>query len=232
MDELRAALAERDATLVADTTNPIDAIWQDRPAPSPAAVKVHADALVGESSAAKRARIADWLGERGADAVVLSALDSIAWALNIRGDDVENTPVALAYAIVGRDGTTDLFVAPGKVDDHVRQHLGNAVRIHDRDVFEVALRNFSGQRVVADPERAVAAIFDALEAGGAKPVALREPVVLAKAIKNPTEIAGHRAASIRDGAPPPVTGAEARNVMLVLEAAIRSAAERRTVAVI
>jgi len=198
--EARAALAERDATLVAVETNPIDAVWLDRPAPSRARMAPHPDALAGESSAAKRARIADWLVQHKADAVVLSALDSIAWTLNVRGLDVDHTPVALSYAIVGADGTTDLFVDPGKVDDGLRQHLGNAVRLHASDTFEVALRNFPGRRIVADPERAVSAIFDALEVGGAKPVAIREPAVLAKAIKNPVEVAGHRAASIRDGA--------------------------------
>jgi Xaa-Pro aminopeptidase len=108
--------------------------------------------------------------------------------------------VALSYAIVGSDGTTDLFVAPDKVDDVVRQHLGNAVRLHDRTAFAAALKGYAGRRVAADPERAVAAIFDALAAGGARVLPLRDPVVLAKALKNPAEVAGHRAASIRDGA--------------------------------
>lgn len=195
-----AALADRGVTLVPVESNPIDAVWTDRPAPSPAKLTVHGDAHAGQSSAAKRAAIADWLGAQRADAVVLTALDSIAWALNVRGGDVAHTPVALSYAIVGSDGTTDLFVAPEKVDDAVRQHLGNAVRIHDRDAFALALQGYAGKRVAADPERAVAAVFDGLTAGGAKVLALRDPVVLAKALKNPAEIAGHRAASIRDGA--------------------------------
>jgi Xaa-Pro aminopeptidase len=195
-----AALADRGGTLVAVERNPVDAIWTDRPAPSPAKMIVHPDRFAGRSSADKRAAIADWLGEHDADAAVLSALDSIAWTLNIRGGDVDRTPVALCYAIAHRDGTLDLFVHPDKLDDAVRQHLGNAVRVHDREAFAVALRNFAGKRVVADPERAVAAIGDALEAGDAKLVALRDPAVLAKAIKNDAEIAGHRAASVRDGA--------------------------------
>lgn len=156
--------------------------------------------MAGESSAAKRARIGEWLAEQRADAVVLSALDSIAWALNVRGTDVAHTPVALSYAIVHADGETDLFIAPEKITPEMRAHLGNAVRLHDRAAFEGYLTGFAGRRVVADPERAVAAIAQALEAGGAKVLALRDPVVLTKAIKNPAEVAGHRAASIRDGA--------------------------------
>jgi Xaa-Pro aminopeptidase len=200
VEEARKALAERGAELVAVTANPIDAVWRDRPMPSDAVLTVHADAAAGKSSAGKRAEIADWLHARRADAVVLSALDSIAWAFNIRGDDVAHTPVALAYALVHADGTADLFVAPDKLTDPVRQHLGNAVRLHDRAAFAPALGALAGKRVAADPERAVGAIFDALEAGGADVLPVRDPVVLAKAIKNPAEIAGHRAAQARDGA--------------------------------
>jgi Xaa-Pro aminopeptidase len=131
---------------------------------------------------------------------VLSALDSIAWTFNVRGADVEHTPVALSFALVHDDGTADLFVAPEKIGDDVRQHLGNGVRIHDRDSFEPHLRGLAGRRVVADPERAVAAIFEALAEAGARIVEKRDPAVLPKAIKNEAEISGHRAAQARDGA--------------------------------
>lgn len=199
-DETRAALAPAGATLVAVTQNPVDAVWPDRPAPSPAPLEVHADALAGRAAAAKRADVADWLQAEGADALVVPALDSIAWLLNVRGQDVARTPVALAYAIVHADGTADLFVAPEKVTDAVRQHLGNAVRLHDRATFAAALGGFAGKRVAIDPALAVAAIFDAVEAGGGTALARRDPTVHAKAAKNPAEIAGHRAASLRDGA--------------------------------
>ena len=200
VEEARERLAARGAELVAVDTNPVDAVWPDRPAPSDARLAVQDDANAGVSSAAKRAAIADWLAEQKADAVVLTALDSIAWALNVRGKDVAHTPVALAYVIVQADGTADLFVAPDKLTDAVRQHLGNAIRLHPREAFAGALGHYADKRVAADPERAVAAIFDRLDAGGATILSQRDPVVLAKATKNPTEIAGHRAASARDGA--------------------------------
>lgn len=200
VEEARKALAEKGAMLVPVTRNPIDAVWGDQPSPSDAPLAVLDEALAGKSSAAKRAEIADWLQARHADAVVIAALDSIAWTFNVRGGDVTHTPVALAYTVIHADGTADLFVAPEKVTDAVRQHLGNAVRIQDRAAFAPALGGFAGQRVVADPGTAVSAIFDALEAGGATVVALRDPVILAKAIKNPAEVAGHKAAQARDGA--------------------------------
>ena len=194
------ALAERGAALVAVDTNPVDSVWPDRPAPSEAKLVVHDDRYAGQSAAEKRQAMADWLTAKHADAAVLSALDSLAWTFNIRGKDVERTPVALAYAIVHADATADIYVAPEKIDETVVKHLGNAVRVHDRADFAGALAGFAGKTVAADPERAVAAIFEALEAGGATVLSLRDPAVLPKAVKNPVEIAGHKAAQARDGA--------------------------------
>jgi Xaa-Pro aminopeptidase len=196
----RAALEEKGAELVAVGRNPIDAVWADKPEPSKARLIVHPDRYAGKSSAAKRQEIADWLREQKADAAVLSALDSIAWTFNVRGQDVEHTPVALSFALVNEDGTADLFVDGEKLGDDVRQHLGNGVRIHERTAFEPFLASLAGRTVIADPERAVAAIFEALEGAGATVVRRRDPSVLPRAIKNEAEIAGHRAAQARDGA--------------------------------
>jgi Xaa-Pro aminopeptidase len=196
----REALADKGAELVAVHRNPIDAVWGDKPEPSKARLAVHPDRYAGKSSAAKRQEMADWLKEQKADAAVLSALDSVAWTFNVRGEDVEHTPVALSFAVVHEDGTADLFVEPEKIGDEVRQHLGNGVRVHGRDAFEPYLRSLAGRTVIADPERAVAAIFEALEGAGAKVVRKRDPAVLPKALKNEAEISGHRAAQARDGA--------------------------------
>jgi Xaa-Pro aminopeptidase len=194
------ALAEKGAELVAVESNPVDAVWPDRPAPSAARLIVHPDSYAGRNAADKRQEMADWLSSKKADAVVLSALDSIAWTFNIRGQDVDRTPVALAYAIVHADATADLYVAPEKLAGDVLEHLGNAVRVHDRTSFAGDLEEFSGKRIAADPERAVSAIFGLLEKGGAAILELRDPAVLPKAIKNEVEIAGHKAAQARDGA--------------------------------
>ncbi|WP_324748822.1 aminopeptidase P family protein [Sphingomonas sp. LY54] len=196
----RTALAAKGAELVAVHRNPIDAVWDGQPQPSKARLVVHPDSFAGKSSAAKRQEMADWLKGEKADAAVLSALDSIAWTFNVRGEDVERTPVALSFALVHDDGTADLFVASEKLGDDVRQHLGNGVRLHERHDFEPHLRTLSGKTVVADPERAVAAIFEALEEAGAKVLQKRDPAVLPKAIKNEAEVAGHKAAQARDGA--------------------------------
>ena len=196
----KQALASRGAELVAVDRNPIDEIWKDRPEASKAHLVVQPDQYAGKSSAEKRTEIGDWLGKHHADAAVLSALDSIAWTFNVRGEDVEHTPVALSFALVNDDGTADLFVASEKIGSDVRQHLGNGVRLHERSEFESALGELKGKTVVVDPERAVAAIFEALEKAGAKILPTRDPTILPKAIKNPAEIAGQKAAQARDGA--------------------------------
>ena len=196
----KEALATRGAELVAVERNPIDEIWTDRPEASKAHLIVQSDRFAGKSAAEKRTEIGDWLAKHHADAAVLSALDSIAWAFNIRGADVTHTPVALAYALVHQDGTADLFVASEKIGPEVRQHLGNGVRLHERAEFENALAEYKGKTVVVDPERAVAAIFEALEKAGARILPLRDPTILPKALKNAAEISGQKAAQERDGA--------------------------------
>lgn len=197
---VEATLAAKGGALIAVEGNPIDAVWQDQPAPSAAPAVVHPDTFTGEASEAKRAAVSEWLSAKGLDATVITALDSIAWLLNIRGADVDRTPVALSYVIARKDGTADLFIAGEKVTDEVRRHLGNAVTVRERAAFTQGLRELAGKRVAADPERAVSAIFEELRGVGATLVEERDPTVLPKAVKNPVEQAGHRAAQGRDAA--------------------------------
>src|SRR3546814_1244123 len=136
----------------------------DQPAPSDAVVGIHDSELAGRSAADKRDIIADWLKARGLDTTVMTALGSIAWTFHIRGTDVSHTPVGLAFALLHAHATADLFIAPEKVTDAVRAHLGNTLRIHDRHAFEAALADLAGKRVAFDHDRAVAALFTALEA--------------------------------------------------------------------
>jgi Xaa-Pro aminopeptidase len=200
VEDATKALGRKGTQLVPVTHNPVDTVWDDRPEPSKAHLVPHEERYAGKTSAQKRGEIGDWLKSEGLDAVVMSALDSIAWTFNIRGADVSNTPVALAYALLHADGRAELFVAPEKIDAEVRAHLGNAVTIRDRSEFTAALEELSGKTVAVDPERAVAAIFETLDKAKATVKQLRDPAVLPKAIKNAVEIAGTKAAHARDGA--------------------------------
>ncbi|MGI9361969.1 MAG: aminopeptidase P family protein [Parasphingorhabdus sp.] len=195
-----ARLAKRNAKLVAVKSNPIDAVWKDQPEPSLLKLDVQPDEFSGKSASEKRTDIAAWLKEEGLDATIIAALDSVAWAFNIRGKDITNTPVPRGYAIVKADGSAELFVAPEKLTDEVRVHLGNAVALRDYSDFSAALTEYADQKIGVDPERSVAAIFGQLEEAGAQIVKRRDPTILAKAIKNDTEISGHKAAQARDGA--------------------------------
>lgn len=195
-----AALNAKGAVLVATQGNPIDAIWPDRPAPSLAPAVVHKAEHAGQSSEAKRSQVAEWLTARGLDAAVVSALDGVAWLLNIRGADVERTPVALSFVLAHADGTAELFIADEKVTPELRTHLGNAVRVRPREDFVPQLQALAGKKVAVDPERSVQAVFAALADAGAKVIELTDPTVLAKAVKNEVEQAGQRAAQARDGA--------------------------------
>jgi Xaa-Pro aminopeptidase len=200
VEALEKQVEPKGIAMVPADSNPLDAVWADRPAPSPAAAIVHDDELAGRSSADKRAAVADWLEKQGHDAVVIPALDSIAWLLNIRGADVPHTPVALSYVIARKDGSAELFIAPEKVTPELTRHLGNAVTIRDRAGFEGALGEYAGQSVALDPDFAVVGIAQALRAGGARFAFKQDPTILAKAIKNPAEQQGHRDAQARDGA--------------------------------
>ncbi|MEQ1724821.1 MAG: aminopeptidase P family protein [Sphingopyxis sp.] len=194
------ALADKGAKLIPVSTNPVDAAWTDRPTPSAAPAMVQSEDYAGRSSADKRAKIGDWLKARKLDSTVMTALDSIAWTFNIRGSDVSRTPVTLAFALLHADGTAELFIDEAKVTPAVRAHLGNAVHIAPYAAFAEALDHMAGKRVAVDSERTVQAIIARLEEAGAVLVRTRDPAVLDKAIKNPVEAAGIRAAHIRDGA--------------------------------
>ncbi|WP_298307075.1 aminopeptidase P family protein [uncultured Erythrobacter sp.] len=187
-------------TMAPADSNPLDAVWSDQPAPSAAEAFVHEEELAGQSSAEKRAEIADWLTDNGLDALVVPALDSIAWLLNIRGKDVDHTPVALSYVIVHSDATAELFIAPEKVTPELTKHLGNAVTVRDRGAFTGGLGEFSGKKVSIDPNYGVVGIAQALRAGGAKFSFRQDPTILSKAKKNPAEVQGHKDAQARDGA--------------------------------
>ncbi len=200
VDACVKALADKGAAMVPVEANPVDAVWADRPAPSVAPALVHPTELAGQSSEAKRSQVAEWLGAKGLDAAVISALDSVAWLLNIRGADVDRTPVALSFVIAHADGTAELFIAEDKVTPELRAHLGNAVTIAPYSAFAAGLGKLAGKKVAVDPERSVHAVYAALDAAGAKAVDLLDPTILPKAQKNPVEQQGQRAAQARDGA--------------------------------
>ena len=197
-----AAAAKAGGSLVACAANPIDAVWPGQPPPPIAPVVPHPLAFAGKASAEKRAELAATLAAEAIDAAVLTAPDSIAWLLNVRGGDVPHTPLPLSFALLGADGSVELFCDPRKLVPGLAAQLGNAVRVRPREEFPSALDELGRgkKRVAADPASAAAFIFDRLERAGAEIVKRPDPCALPKACKNAVELAGTRAAHLRDGA--------------------------------
>ncbi len=201
LKKLRAACAQADAVLVACDDNPVDAVWVDRPLPPVAPAVVHPIAYAGESSQDKRHRLGKQLAASGVDAALLTQPDSIAWLLNVRGGDVPHTPLVLSFAVLYAEGQVDWFVDARKIDQTVHDHLGSAVQICAPDALGHTL-DALGQRqcwVRIDPSTAAAYVVERLERAGAVLDQAVDPCVLPKACKNPTELAGARAAHERDG---------------------------------
>jgi Xaa-Pro aminopeptidase len=188
------------ATLVPADGNPIDAIWPDRPAPPAAPAVPHALRYAGKPARDKRTMVGAAIARDGADVAFLSAPDSIAWLLNIRGGDVPHTPVALAFALAHADGAVELFIDPRKVTPALTRHLGNGVSVAPPSGLGAALDALKGKRVRLDPSSAPAWAADRLTAAGATLVRATDPCAQPKALKTTAEIEGARTAHLRDGA--------------------------------
>ena len=127
------------ASLVAAEPNPVDAVWQDRPAPPLGKVTLHDIRYAGEDAAAKLARIRAEIEKLRAGALVISDAHNVDWAFNIRGADVAHTPLALAVAIVPKDGRASLYIEPRKLDNEVRDRLETLAEVKAPGAFTIDL---------------------------------------------------------------------------------------------
>jgi Xaa-Pro aminopeptidase len=202
IDRLRRGCERAGAELVPVDANPLDAAWADQPPPPLGPVVPHADDVAGRSSADKRAEAAATVAEDGADAAVLSAPDSIAWLLNVRGCDVGNTPLPLSYAILHAGGAVEWFVDPRKLPAATREHVGADVSAMEPGAFGDRLDALGAakKRVRLDTASCPEWIRLRLKAAGANVGSGGDPCTLPKARKNAVEIAGTRDAHVRDGA--------------------------------
>ncbi|MEZ5898207.1 MAG: aminopeptidase P family protein [Hyphomicrobiaceae bacterium] len=197
---LKAALDAHDITLKPVAKNLVDELWgKDRPAPPDNEVIVQPLQLAGQAASEKIADLQKTLKEAGQSAVVLTLADSICWLLNIRGADVAHNPVVRAFAIVPASGKVELFVAPDKITAAVRTHLAPFAKVRAPKELQRRLRDLkpAGKPVRLDSDTAAFALERAL--GTKSIVKGADPCILPKALKNSAEIAGSRAAHIRDG---------------------------------
>ena len=198
---LGEACARAGAELSACAANPLDEVWHAQP-PRPVAPIVPQDiCFTGRGSAEKRREIASQVKQAGAAAAFLSAPDSIAWLLNVRGADVKCTPLPHSFALLEADGRVQWFVDSRKQVAELSAHLGNEVSSQPPDQLGVALDSLSaaGQAVLIDPAGAPDWVVRRLKQAGATIVNKPDPCALPKARKNDTELDGIRAAHLRDG---------------------------------
>lgn len=177
--------------------DPIDRMWADRPALPSDKIFIHDEKYAGESASAKIARILDSAKAQGAQAYFTSALDEIAWLLNIRSSDVPCNPVATSFLYVAPTGST-LFVDEAKMTPEVKAYLAEAgVAVAPYTAVLQALAALPADvKVLLSGSRASGAIAHVLEGRYVKG---DSPVALPKAIKNDVQIAGIRQAHLRDG---------------------------------
>ena len=198
----QAACKKAGGELAACDGNPVDAVWTGQPAAPLSPVVAHDAAFAGDSSNDKRRRIADGLKADKAGAVVLTAPDSIAWLLNVRGDDVPFTPLALSFAILYADASAELFIDGRKLAPGTADHLGGDVKTLEPDAFGPALDRLGkdAKTVRVSADTAPLWVFDRLEKAGAVIDRGDDPCQLPKAIKTAVQIDGIRTAHRRDGA--------------------------------
>ncbi len=196
--KLETSLEGTGVTLSA-VDNIIDHLWADQPAAPQGAAFIHPDELAGKTSANKRAEISASLRMAGQRAAIITLPDSLCWLLNIRGADVPKNPVLQGFAILHDDARVTVFADAAKFPDAVRAHLGPHVTIRPPSAFVPALHTLPGP-VRVDRATAPFAVSAELTEAEVAVVWGDDPCRLPKACKTPAEIAGARAAHLRDGA--------------------------------
>lgn len=178
--------------------DPMQLLWTDRPARPLAPAFVYDTKYAGMSFTEKLPAVRQAMEAAGADSLLLSALDEIAWLLNIRGNDVHCNPVVVSYLLIEKD-KVNYFVQPQKVTPELTEYFNvNGISVHPYEEIGDYLNNFNAHSILMNPAKTNYAIYSAIRPGcliinGASPVALL------KAIRNKQEIAGIHAAMQRDG---------------------------------
>ncbi|NMD50609.1 aminopeptidase P family protein [Shewanella sp. DNRA4] len=198
-ENAKATLAKAQIELVAVEQNPIDKHWQNRPAPSSAAITLFSNESAGKTSLQKRTEIGALVKKAGADVALIAALDSFCWLLNIRGNDVPRLPVVLGCALLHANGDMQLFTDLSKLPKGIEEHVRTGVSFNSEAALADTLASLQGVKLLADPNSANAWAQNLARDAGAKLIAGIDPVSLPKAQKNAAELAGMRASHIRDG---------------------------------
>lgn len=177
--------------------DPLEQIWENRPSLPANPVEIQPLEYAGETLASKVARIRKSLRELHADGMLVSALDDIAWTLNLRGTDVHCNPVFVSYLLIESDKVS-LFVDDNKLSPEVKQYLqDNQVSLYKYNKVEKCLESYSEYNILLDGNETSYYLWKTVKCQ--EIVAAGSPIPAMKAVKNKAEIAGYRSAMLKDG---------------------------------
>lgn len=196
VEQLIADLRKQGGLTLRTNLDPLKLIWKDRPSIPVDKIGIHPIEFAGEPCSSKIERIRKALREKHADGMLMSALDDIAWTLNLRGTDVHCTPVFVSYLLISTTQVT-LFLNKEKLTPEVRDYLAeNHIALEDYDQVKKGLKDYFEQNILMDPDETSYALMKAFSRD-----VIREtsPVPVMKIVKNETEVRGYHEAMLRDG---------------------------------
>ena len=177
--------------------DPLEQIWENRPSLPANPVEIQPLEYAGETLASKVVRIRKSLRELHADGMLVSALDDIAWTLNLRGTDVHCNPVFVSYLLIESDKVS-LFVDDNKLSPEVKQYLqDNQVSLYNYNKVEKCLESYSEYNILLDGDETSYYLWKTVKCQ--EIVAAASPISAMKAVKNKAEIEGYRSAMLKDG---------------------------------
>ncbi len=193
----RDSLTAKAARLVLVDDNPLDTIWDDRPALPQTKIIAHPDQLAGRSSLEKRRTLAKQMKAAGQDMLLIAQPENIAWLLNIRAHDVPHTPFALSFGILHKSAQFDWFIDAPRVSAKLRAHIGRGLTLHQPDKLAEALHAIKAKTIAFDPTTTPA--WFGTQLPNANIVRMSDPCALPKANKTKAEIRASKAAHKMDG---------------------------------
>ena len=201
-ERLAKASSNAGATVVPVDSNPIDALWTDRPTAPSGAVSLHDFRYAGEYAPSKLTRIRAELATLRADALVISDPHAVAWTFNIRGADVAHSPIPLAFALVPQEGRPTLFIDSGKLSNAVRHKIEELAAVREPAAFvrDLTALGLAKRTVRLDQATGADALGRVITSAGGRVTRGPDPIALMKSVKNPVEIEGAHEAQRRDGA--------------------------------
>ena len=177
--------------------DPLEQIWMNRPAIPENPVEIQSLNFAGETVDDKIQRIRKALREHHADGIMVSALDDIAWTLNLRGTDVHCNPVFVSYLLISSEQVS-LFVNPKKISSEVKAYLDeHGISLFDYNQVEEGLESYADYNVLLDGDETSFCLWKSVKCQ--EIIAAKSPIPVMKAVKNATEIEGYHRAMLRDG---------------------------------